>query len=248
MAYHRRPVSTTTQKSSRVTAAGRPSSLPRRGLVDFTNRRPLERFTRTLSQSGHLLAKTAGLDAIWRMDRGLEAPAGKTRPIPTTQLGRSTRRRDLFRGKKGGFDVGNTKKGKGTKILLMTDGEGIPLAAFTTSANHAEVNTIETLVDNQVLAKQSSRLIYDRAADADWLRASLKVRGIELICPHRRGRKKPPLQDGRSLRRYARRYKIERTISWLTSLRRLVTRYEYHDNIFEGFVQLGCLFIILKWF
>lgn len=131
----------------------------------------------------------------------------------------------------------------------MTDGKGTPLAAFTTSANHAEVNTIETLVESQVLEKQSARLIYDRAADADWLRTNLKTRGIELICPHRRGRKKAPVQDGRSLRRYKRRYKIERTISWLTNLRRLVTRYEYHDYLFEGFVHLGCLFIIIaKWF
>lgn len=95
---------------------------------------------------------------------------------------------------------------------------------------------------------QPTRLIYDRAADADWLRASLADRQIELICPHRKSRKKPPLQDGRSLRRYSRRFKVERTISWLQNLRRLVVRYEYHDHLFEGFLHLGCLFTILKWF
>ncbi|WP_425618101.1 transposase [Anatilimnocola sp. NA78] len=44
-----------------------------------------------------------------------------------------------------------------------------------------------------------------------------------LICPHRRGRVQPPTQDGRPLRRYRRRWIIERTISWLHSFRRLVT-------------------------
>lgn len=132
--------------------------------------------------------------------------------------------------------------------MLMIDGEGIPLSAFITSANHAEVNTIETLVENRVLEKKPKRLLYDRAADADWLRTSLATREIELICPHRRGRQKAATQDGRALRRYVRRFKVERTISWLLNLRRLVVRYEYYDHLFEGFLQLGCLFTIIKRF
>jgi transposase len=132
--------------------------------------------------------------------------------------------------------------------MLMVDGEGTPLSAFTLSANTAEIHTTETLVELRVTEKKPKRLLYDRALDADWIRESLKQRGIELICPHRRGRKKPPLQDGRSLWRYKRRYKVERTISWLMNLRRLVTRYEYHDYLFQGFVELGCLLTILKWF
>jgi len=132
--------------------------------------------------------------------------------------------------------------------MLMIDGEGIPLSAFITSANHAEVNTVETLVDNSVLGKRPEHLLYDRAADADWLRTSLTSREIELICPHRRGRKKPPTQDGRPLQRYWKRFKAERTISWLFNCRRLTVRYEYYDHLFEGFLQLGCLFMIIKGF
>ena len=130
----------------------------------------------------------------------------------------------------------------------MVDGYGTPLSAFITSANDAEVNTLETLVDVRVSEKKPRRLMYDKAADADWLRRSLAAREVELICPHRRGRKKPPTQDGRPLRRYGRRYRVERSISWLQNLRRLVVRYEYYDHLFEGFVQLGCLFTIMKWF
>lgn len=132
--------------------------------------------------------------------------------------------------------------------MLLTDGERTPLSVFTTSANHAEVNTIETLVETRLTEKLPPRLIYDRAADADWLRESLARKGIELICPHRRSRKKAATQDGRTLRRYRKRYKIERTFAWLFNHRRLVTRYEHYDHLFEGFVQLACLFIILKGF
>jgi transposase len=132
--------------------------------------------------------------------------------------------------------------------MLLTDGEGTPLSAFTVAANVAEVNTIETLVDERLTDKMPPRLLYDKAADADWLRDALDERGVELITPHRSNRKRPPRQDGRSLRRYSRRYKVERSISWLFTLKRLLVRHEYHEHLFEGFLQLGCLFTILKWF
>jgi transposase len=208
----------------------------------------LERFTRAISQSCNLLAAAEGLVAGGHLAGGLAEIVGASGPTQTDQLGRGDGRRHFFAGKKGGAEVGNTKKGKGTKTMLMIDGEGTPLSAFITSANHAEVNAIETLVDTRVSEKQPRRIVYDRAADAEWIRASLAARQIELVCPHRRGRKKPSLQDGRPLRRYRRRFKVERTIAWLMNLRRLVVRYEYHDYLFEGFVQLGCLFTIIKWF
>ena len=132
--------------------------------------------------------------------------------------------------------------------MLMVDRYGTPLSAFTVAANVAEVNAIETLVDVRVPTKKPRRLTYDKAGDADWLREALGARGIELICPHRANRKKPPTQDRRALRRYKRRYRVERSISWLFTLRRLVTRWEYYPELFEGFIHLGCLFTILKWF
>lgn len=144
--------------------------------------------------------------------------------------------------------MGNTKKGKGTKLMLMTEGQGLPIAAFTTSAQAAEVNTIETLVDVRVLKKRPQRLLYDKAADSDWTREALARRGIEQVTPHRAGRKKPARQDGRRLRRYRHRWKIERTISWLGNQRRLLVRHEYHAHLFEGFVHWGCLLLCLKWF
>lgn len=132
--------------------------------------------------------------------------------------------------------------------MLLVDGAGTPLSAFTTSASTAEVHAIETLVDHRASRRKPKRLMYDKAADADWLREILGLRGIELICPHRRSRTKPPTQDGRPLRRYKRRYRVERTISWLHNLRRLITRWEYYPELFESFVRLGCLYTILKGF
>ncbi len=92
-----------------------------------------------------------------------------------------------------------------------------------------------------------SRLICDRAYDARWFRERLAARGIELICPHRRGRK-VPLQDGRPLRRYRRRWKMERTFAHLGNFRRLLIRYERHLCLYQGFLHLACLILTLRHF
>jgi transposase len=92
------------------------------------------------------------------------------------------------------------------------------------------------------------RLIYDRAADSDPLRRRLKRRGIELICPHRSNRTKPPTQDGRPLRRYRRRWKMERTIAWLGNYRRLVIRWDRDLRSYQAFFHLACLLITLRQF
>ena len=71
-------------------------------------------------------------------------------------------------------------------------------------------------------------MIGDAAYDSDGLDQQLHQRhGVELIAPHRSNRRKRKTQDGRVLRRYCRRWKIERLFAWLHNFRRLVTRWEY---------------------
>ena len=154
----------------------------------------------------------------------------------------------VFWREKRGKKVGKTKRGKGTKIMVLTDGRGLPLGIDTASASPHEVTLIEPLLEKRVLRGKPRRLIYDLAADSDPLRKRLWRRGIDLICPHRKNRTKVVTQDGRKLRRYRRRWKVERSISWLQNFRRLVTRYEYHAHLFHGFAQLACLIVTLKQF
>ena len=146
--------------------------------------------------------------------------------------------------------MGNTTCGKGTKVLNVVDPHGTPLAVHLDSANRSEVKLIEPTLDKlQIPDKVPEHLIYDRAADSDPLRRRLQEeRGMELVCPHRKNRTRPPTQDGRALRRFKRRYRIERSISWLFNCRRLVVRYDYWNHIFAGFLQLACVFTILKRF
>jgi transposase len=129
----------------------------------------------------------------------------------------------------------------------LSDSQGIPLAALVASATAHEVRHIEPLLDGCPWKRYLKRLIYDRAADSTPLRSRLDSRGIDLISPNRwyLNRK---TQDLRKLRRYRHRWKVERTISWLKHFRRLVTRYEYYSHLFQGFVQLACLKILLRRF
>ena len=79
--------------------------------------------------------------------------------------------------------------------MVLVDGNGLPLAVDINAASPAEVTLIEPLLDQAVTPHVPNRLIYDRAADSDPLRERLADRGIELICPHRRGRVRPATQD-----------------------------------------------------
>ena len=132
--------------------------------------------------------------------------------------------------------------------MVLVDGRGLPLAAEIASASPHEVTLIEPLLQQRILPTKPRRLIYDLAADSDPLRTRLAKRGIELVCPHRENRKKPPTQDGRKLRRYRRRWKIERSIGWLQNFRRLAVRYERHLANFRGFVELGCIVLLTRAF
>src|SRR5687767_1464603 len=132
--------------------------------------------------------------------------------------------------------------------MLLVDGGGLPLSIDVDSASPGEVTLIEPLLDQTVVPRIPNRLIYDRAADSDLLRERLAERGVELICPHRRGRVRPDTQDGRPLRRYRKRWIVERTIGWLKAFRRLVTRYEFYAFHFHSFAKLACLMIVLRRF
>jgi len=96
--------------------------------------------------------------------------------------------------------------------------------------------------------KRPLRLIADKAYDSDPLRKRLKTFKIDLIVPHRKNRKKPKVQDGRKLRRYRKRWKVERTFAWLGNYRRLLVRHERRIDMYRAFFHLACIMIVLNRF
>lgn len=177
-------------------------------------------------------------------DRG--SVGGGSAKSRQARFGRMLHRRDLCDREKGGAAVGKTKRGKGTKLMAVADGAGAPVAVHTASASPHEVTLAENTVEERFTKDIPERLIGDLAYDSDPLDARFAKQGIELIAPHRENRSRPQTQDGRTLRRYRRRWKVERLFAWLQNFRRLVVRYEYHVENFLGFVHLGCMLILLR--
>jgi transposase len=146
---------------------------------------------------------------------------------------------------KKGSKVGKSRRGKGRKLMAIADAAGLPLAVHTASASPHEVTLVHATIDATVTWGLPERLAGDRAYDSDPLDDKLAAGGIEMIAPHKRGRVQKPTQDGRALRRYKRRWKIERLFAWLNKFRRILTRCEHDDGRFTGFVHLAFSMILL---
>ncbi len=130
------------------------------------------------------------------------------------------------------------------KLEVVTDAKGIPLGITIAAANCSETDLIEKAIDDiPVPLPDRIPLVADRGYDSDPLRDRLAEQGIDLISPHRKNRIKPSRNDGRKMRRYARRYVIERTNSWLHSFRRIANRWERYSFMYHGFVRLACIVI-----
>jgi len=105
---------------------------------------------------------------------------------------------------------------------------------------------VEDTLDKRLVDEKPERLIGDRAYDSDPLDQKLAKQGILLIAPHKRNRKKPKTQDGRVLRRYRRRWKVERLFAWLQNYRRILVRYDRFLENYLAFVHLACIVIFVK--
>jgi transposase len=154
-----------------------------------------------------------------------------------------------------GAGVGRTKRGKGTKWMVVVDGRGVPLGVRLYSASPSEVRLAEeTLATIRVgrphrrgrPRQKPARVIADKGYHSDPLRQRLRRRNVILIARHRSNRCRTAPQDRHVLQRYKKRWIIERSIVWLGNFRRLVVRYDLSLTIYQAFVHIACLMIVLR--
>jgi hypothetical protein len=87
----------------------------------------------------------------------------------------------------------------------------LPVSDHLKSALAHEAKLVEATIDSSFTRYTFDRLVGDKAYDSESLDLQLfHARGVQMIAPYRRGRKKSSTQDGRKLRRYRRRWKFER--------------------------------------
>ena len=129
--------------------------------------------------------------------------------------------------------------------MAIADRHGLPVAVRVTSASPHESKLVEDTLRQRHVEAAPERMIGDRAYDSDPLDERLREQQVELIAPNRK-KKRRRTQDGRRLRRYRRRWKVERLFAWLKNFRRLSNRWERYAVNFLGMVQLGCMLILLR--
>jgi len=148
---------------------------------------------------------------------------------------------------KRGDCVGKTKRGKGTKIMAVSDRSGLPVAVYLDSASPAECKLVEKTVNESLIDLGGTVLIADKAYDSDPLdEAMLEAYNISVVSPHKNNRKKPATQDGRQLRRYVRRWKVERAFAWFHNFRRIVVRWDRKIENFRQFIYLAMMKLMLN--
>jgi transposase len=214
----------------------------------------MARPTRAISRRIDLLASLAQLGRARSLAQGMAETAVHAGPAPATGLGRGFSGCHLRHRQKGGSAVGKTRRGKGTKCMVVVDGHGIPIGAQLASAQLAECRLAESTVATVKVPCKGrgrprshlKRVIADRGYDSDALRNRFKGRGTELIVPYRKYIRNRRFEDKRKLRRYRKRWKIERTNAWLQNFRRIQVRFDRILTVFQGFFHCACLIIALR--
>jgi len=231
----------------RATAEG-PARRVERGVVDFGHGGAVAGDAGEVSSVPDLPSAFSAVGAFGGAGEGVAEVGATVASRGPLEPGGSLHRRDLCGREKRGFGVGPTKRGKGTKITAITVGDSLPVAVSVQAASPHERQLVEEALGHSFLDELPERLIGDKAYDSDTLDRQMREHyGVEVIAPHRSNRVHPT-QDGRPLRRYRRRWTVERLFAWLQVFRRLVTRYEYHIDNFLGMIRLGCMKIMLRYF
>jgi transposase len=151
--------------------------------------------------------------------------------------------------------LGRSRGGFSSKIHLVCDGKGTPLAVTVTAGQRHESTAFEATIDGVLVRRRRGRprrrprrLAGDKAYSCRRIRRWLRRRRIKAVIPERkdqvaRRRGRPPAFDREA---YRRRNVVERCVGWLKECRRLATRYEKLAVNFLAMVKLAMIKRYLK--
>jgi transposase len=131
----------------------------------------------------------------------------------------------------------------GSKLHLVCDGGGLPLTAVVTAANVTDTTMFQAVVDDIPPVRTPSgrrrtrpgKVHADKGYDSAANRAYLRRRGINSGIA-RRG-----IESSTRLGRH--RWRVERSLSWLSCFRRLQVRWDRDSGRFFAFVLVACAVI-----
>ena len=140
--------------------------------------------------------------------------------------------------------MGRSQGGFSTKLHLICDAEGTPLAvAISPGQQHETQKFICLMEEATAWPGQPAKVAGDKGYSADWIRTWLKDHGITPVIPYRRDERGSAKRfDKKS---YRRRNIVERCVNSLKWFRRVATRYEKLALHFRGMVTLAIIFRLL---
>jgi transposase len=128
--------------------------------------------------------------------------------------------------------MGRTKGGLNTKLAMIVDALGRPIAMRLAPGNRQDLKACEGLWHEL----RGGWLIADRAFDSDELRAALATHGI-FACIPLKARRRKTYDFSKEL--YVHRHTVENANARVKRFRRISTRYEKLAETFLGFVLLA---------
>ena len=151
-----------------------------------------------------------------------------------------------------------TDRGKqGAKINLLVDERGAPLSVLLTGANrHDKISAIDLMVSVALKrpAQKEQHLCADKAYDASEVREFAASEGYTTHIKVNPRKKESTQSSGQSSQQEdshgelhpARRWVVERTISWLVKRRSLRTRWSKKAENWLALIQLACAHVLLN--
>jgi transposase len=159
------------------------------------------------------------------------------------------RRQARSRGQKGGSEtaLGRSRGGWGSKIHLLTDGSGLPLAVLLSGGSRHESCYLEELVLAGYRGRWPLWLLGDRGYSAPRIRLWLEQHGIRPVIPYRKDElKQRPTLPELDRERYRMRNVIECTIGKLKQFRSIATRFDKLAASFLAMTHLAFVQLYLR--
>lgn len=145
--------------------------------------------------------------------------------------------------------LGRSRGGYSTKLHLLTDGQGIPLAVTATPGQRNEGPEFPNLMAACLIntfqkAKRPAAIAGDKAYNTKKIRARIKKLEIQDVIPKNSNQIRDPNFDKTT---YKLRNIVERLIGWIKEYRRIATRYEKTIRNYLAMVHIAFIRMIINW-
>jgi putative transposase len=143
-----------------------------------------------------------------------------------------------------------TDRGKrGTKRHILVDGRGAPLGVIVTAANDHDITCALKVVNSALVPRPKTiyrvhHLCADKGYDSEPFRRKLLKRHFRPHIPKREYASQPPEPKENAQRYPARRWVVERTLSWQNDFRSLRIRWAKKPGNWLALIYLACTFVL----